>query len=249
MAALRKAIAEEEGQYRADEMTGQARINELEAQRAALQDQINDGTEAGLEAKKRDLALGHEINAAYKQQADEIDRLAKKHEETVEKRYLASATPEEKKRYLQGKQDRLRKEAADIDAAGGYQAKLEKAGGLEKQAVLHESIGEHSAAGSLRKDAEKLRMEAAADQYKFDPAKAAKKREEADDLQDGIDEAAKGGQRVKVAVGDSLQRVGGGGGHTSGLDQGVRQRDKTNQLLQQLVELQKTGTVTVRDPY
>ena len=250
MADLRKSIAEEEENNRAAEMSGQARINELTAQRLALDDQINDSTLAGLEAKKRALALDHEITQAYHEQNKAIDAAAKKQEDALEKRYLAKASPEEKKKYLTDKQDRLRKEASDIDDAGGYQQKLDQANGLEAQAVVEEANGKDGSAGALREQSNKLRMQAADDQAKFDPAKAAEKRAEADGLQDDIDDGGKGKGRIKVAVGDSLQRAGGGGGHTSGLglDQGVRQRDKAIQLLQQLVELQR-GTVTVRDAY
>ena len=249
--SLNDSIAEEQDQNRASEMTGQARINELIAQQAALQGKINDNTVEGLEAKKRSIALDHEINQAYRDQGKEIDALAKKQEDSLEKRYLAKASPEEKKKYLTDKQSRLRKEAGEIDAAGGYQAKLDRSNALEAQAVKQEAVGDNSGASALREDSKKLSIEAADDQAKFDPVKAAKKRAEADDLQDDIDDASKGKQRFKVAVGDSLQRAGGGGGHSSGLglDQGVKQRDKTNALLQQLVELQRQGTVTVRDAY
>ena len=251
IAELNKSIAEEEASNRAAEMSGQARINELTAQRAMLQEKINDSSVEGLEAKKRSLELDHEITEAYREQTKAIDAAVKKQADAAEKRYLANASPEEKKKYLTDKQTRLRQEASDIDAAGGYEMKLEKANGLENQAVVEEANGKDGSAATLRAESDQLREQAAEDQAKFDPAKAAEKRAEADGLQDEIDDAGKGKGRMKVAVGDSLQRAGGGGGHSSGLglDQGVRQRDKAIALLQQLVELQR-GTVTLRgEPY
>lgn len=117
LATLKQSIAEEEAKNRVDALTGEARINELMEQRKALASQINDDTEEGLEAKKRDLALEHELSAVQKQQKEAMDRAEKAEATELEKQYLDKATPKEKKKYLEDKKARLMKESQDAEIA------------------------------------------------------------------------------------------------------------------------------------
>ncbi len=244
--SLKDGIAEDEARNRADALTGEAKLNELMQQRQELAGKIGDDTVAGLEAKKRDLALEHEIQQLQKAGEQRYKEAYDRRAEGMEKDYLAKASPAEKKKYLTEKQRRLRTEASAMDDRSRFEKPRADADTLDQEATDADAAGKRFTAEDKRARALGLRNQADEAEKHYDPAKAVEKRTEADGLQSEIDKAdrSKGQGRLAVAV-DSLQRAGGGGRAVAASDPAQRSRDQQTKLLQQIRDAVKQGSVSV----
>ncbi len=273
IAALKKQIAEEEAKARVDALSGQAKINELASQRAALAKTMGKDEAANLEIKKQDLALEHEITDLKRSQAEKLAAAKEKQADLKEKQALEKMTPEQKVAYLQGKQKKLQDEADQIDNAPAVvEAKRKQAAQADADAKDYDLYAkqakqrgdpnarvenENSKYASRRQSAQ-LNLDADRIERESTPDKAVEKRTEAMGIQSQIDalkkEGAKDGDKPTAPKGEkkpddagspgrytvtasSLQRVGGGGrAYGTASDPAMRARDKTNALLQKLVE-------------
>ena len=119
MAKLQAEIAEEQERNRTDGFAGEAKINDLLKERAALAAKVNESTVEGLEAKKKLLDVEHRIAAAQKEEADRVAAAKTREADLLDRQALAKMNPREQIDALKKKQDALYDQARRMEQTPG----------------------------------------------------------------------------------------------------------------------------------